>query len=132
MPGFARDSRTASLSSISCSVPPRAIIFQVNLFDIADSMAIDLRKLTEYALNPNSPYGKHKALVIERALGITLENYDILVAQIETQIAKAELSFHSADEFGKRCFADLEILGVNEKRATVRTGWFVATKTRIA
>lgn len=104
----------------------------MKLFDIADHIAIDPRKFTQYALDPNSPYGKHKAIVFERALGITLKNYDILVTQIETKIAKAELSFHSEDEFGKRYFADLEIVGVNEKRARVRTGWFVAAHTRIA
>jgi len=104
----------------------------VKLSAIADSIAIDPRKLTLYALDPDSPYGKHKALVFERALGITLKNYNILVTQIETKIAKAELSFHSADEFGKRYFADLEVAGAEGKRAMVRTGWFVASDTQVA
>lgn len=65
-------------------------------------------------------------------MGITLENYNILIAQIETHIAKAELSFHSEDEFGKRYFADLEVVGVEGKHATIRTGWFLASDSRIA
>ncbi len=116
----------------SISFQPHAIILFVKLTDIADSIAIDPRKLTQYALNPDSLYGKHKALVFERALGITLKNYNVLVAQIETQIENAELSFHSADEFGKRYFGDLEVTGIEGKRATVRTGWFIAGGTRVA
>jgi hypothetical protein len=33
----------------------------MRLADVADSIVIDPRKLTEYALDPESPWGRHKA-----------------------------------------------------------------------
>jgi len=38
-----------------------------------DAAVVDLRKLTEYCLNPDHPRGKHKARVFA-TLGFTLEN----------------------------------------------------------
>ncbi|RMG10844.1 MAG: hypothetical protein D6728_09890, partial [Cyanobacteria bacterium J055] len=35
-------------------------------------------KLERYSLNPDHPKGKHKALLFEKRLGITLKNKDIL------------------------------------------------------
>lgn len=104
----------------------------MKLADIADDVMIDARKLTHYALDPNSPYGKHKAILFERALGFTQDNYRLLVAQVESQIWQVELTFHSQDEFGARYTADLQIDGVQGKRALVRTGWLIAPDLHLA
>ena len=43
----------------------------MKLGDVVSRITIDPRKLTEYALNPDNPVGRHKAYVFERALGFT-------------------------------------------------------------
>ena len=47
----------------------------MKLADIVSRVGIDSRKLTEYALDPESPWGRHKAIVFEQVLGFTRENY---------------------------------------------------------
>lgn len=39
---------------------------------------IDLKKLSDYCLNPEHPDGQHKARVFKAALGISLENVEEL------------------------------------------------------
>ena len=51
----------------------------MKLSDVVSHMTIDPRKLTEYALNPDNPVGRHKARVFEQALGFTKDNYEILL-----------------------------------------------------
>lgn len=97
----------------------------VKLRELASRVVIDPRKLTEYALNPDAARGRHKALVFQRTLGYTPENYQHLLRQIETQAPDVEVHFHSQDEFGCRYTADLQIEGPASQRAIVRTGWFV-------
>jgi len=55
----------------------------VRLTDVVDSISIDPRKLTHYVLDPNSPHGKHKAVLFEKRLGFTKENYKDLLYQLE-------------------------------------------------
>ena len=94
----------------------------MKLADIADRIIIEPRKLTHYALNPNSPEGRHKALLFERVLGYTAENYTELVYQLEAKSPQAEIRFHSKDVFGKRYTADNLIEVLEDRQATVRTG----------
>jgi hypothetical protein len=97
----------------------------MKLADIVSRVLIDPRKLTEYALDPESPWGRHKAIVFEQTLGFTRENYADLLTQIERQALNAEATFHSQDEFGQRYTVDLLIRGTEGRQAVVRTGWFV-------
>jgi len=97
----------------------------MKLADIVSRLVIDPRKLTEYALDPESPWGRHKAIVFEQTLGFTRENYADLLIQLESQALNAEATFHSQDEFGRRYTVDLLIRGTEERQAVVRTGWFV-------
>lgn len=97
----------------------------MKLGDIASRVVVDSRKLTEYALNPESPWGRHKAIVFEQMLGFTRENYADLLTQIEGQAVDAEAAVRSQDEFGQRYTVDLLIRGTEGRQATVRTGWFV-------
>ncbi len=77
----------------------------MKLADIAESISIDPRKLTHYALDPDSPHGRHKAVLLERLLGFTKENHTVLLSQLESGAMQAEVTFHSEDRFGKRaCF----------------------------
>jgi predicted transcriptional regulator len=89
-------------------------------------VVVDLRKLIEYALDPNNPVGRHKARVFEQALGFTKDNYDLLLTQIECAALSAEAHLKRTDIHGRHYSVDLKITGPQGQQAVVRTGWLVA------
>jgi len=98
----------------------------VKLADIVNRVVIDPRKLiNNYALDPDAPWGRHKAAVFKGLLGFTRENYSDLLAQIEAKALGSKATFHSEDEFGRRYTVDLSIQGTEGRQAIVRTGWLV-------
>jgi len=97
----------------------------MKLRDIVSHVIIDHRKLTEYALSPESPWGHHKAIVFKQALGFTRDNYADLLEQIEEKALDAPATFHGEDRFGQRYTVDLTVRGMEGRQAVVRTGWFV-------
>lgn len=99
----------------------------MKLGDFVNCVVIDSRKFTHYALNPNSPRGRNKALHFENVLGFTKENYKELLLQIESKALQADATFHSEDKFGKRYTVDLLIEGTKGQKATVRTGWLISS-----
>jgi hypothetical protein len=104
----------------------------MKLSDIVKQLVIDHRKLTHYALDDDSPYGRHKAVLFKKVLGFTKENYGSLVRQVEMKAPDAEAVFHSKDRFGARYATDIEIEGNNGHRAIVRTGWLVSENNKKA
>ena len=104
----------------------------MKLDDIVDSLVIDPRKLTEYALNYNSKQGKDKALVFAQVLGFTLENYQELLRQLEANCLSANAKFYRAIEQGALYQVDIIIEGKANRQASVRTGWLVKPGTRVA
>ncbi|QTA85804.1 DUF6883 domain-containing protein [Desulfonema magnum] len=104
----------------------------MKLADIADSIRIDPRKLTHYVLDPDSPHGRHKAVLFEKLLGFTKENYRDLIRQLEGGAMKAEITFHSEDRFGKRYTADIPVKGTEGRHAVIRTGWITVPESREA
>lgn len=98
----------------------------MKLRDVVSQIEIDPRKMTNYALNPDSPKGADKAIVFRSALGFTVENYTLLMEQITTLALDAEASVRELDEYGQRYRVDLEIIGVEGQCEIVRTGWIVA------
>jgi hypothetical protein len=97
----------------------------MKLGDVVSRLAIDRRKLTDYALNPDNPVGADKALIFRLRLGYTRDNYELLLQQIETQALAAEALPTQADQHGQRYQLDLEIAGVEGQSDIVRTGWIV-------
>ena len=105
----------------------------MKLGDVVSRIVIDPRKLTEYALNPNNPRGANKAVMFERHLGFTKDNYQLLLQQIETKVLNSEAILQTTDVHGQRYQVDLEIEGVRSgQRETVRTGWIVEPKNDVA
>lgn len=88
-------------------------------------LVIEPRKLTEYALNPDNPIGADKAVMFQRHLGFTRDNYESLLEQISDQALEADAILGHADEHGQRYRVDLEIIGTQGQREIVRTGWIV-------
>lgn len=98
---------------------------QMKLGEIVSRIAINPRKLTEYALNLENPVGYDKAVMFERHLGFTKDNYNSLLEQILAQALDAEAILGRNDEHGKRYRVDLEIIGTEGQREVVCTGWIV-------
>lgn len=93
--------------------------------NIVERVSIDLCKLTHYALNPNSPHGRHKAILFEKLLGFTRQNYAELIRRLEQRCLCAEAALHSVDELGRRYTVNVLIEGAASQQAIVRTGWIV-------
>ncbi len=104
----------------------------MQLIDVAENIHIDPRKLTHYVLDSSSPHGKHKAVLFEKLLGFTKENYTVLLFQLEGIAMQAEITFHSEDKFGKRYTADILVEGTEGRNAVIRTGWIIAPGSREA
>jgi hypothetical protein len=101
--------------------------------ELVSEITIDPRKLTDYALDPESPRGKDKALMFQRHLGYTKENYQILLDQVKDLILDAEAIPQGEDQFGTRYQVDLEILGIEpQQREIVRTGWIIIPNSQQA
>jgi len=98
----------------------------MKLREITTKIVIDHRKITEYALNIESPRGKDKALMFKLHLGYTKHNYKKLKQQIEDKILDADVTKTIFDSYGQRYQIDLEIEGINEQqKEIVRTGWII-------
>ena len=97
----------------------------MKLGEIVSRLAIDPRKLTNYALNLDNPAGRDKALMFQEHLGFTPENSEFLLQQIATQALEAEAVLGQSDEHGQRYRVDLEIIGVEGQQEMVRTAWIV-------
>ena len=57
-------------------------------------------KLERYSLNPEHPRGKHKALLFEKRLGITLANKVELKQALKQAAIEAEAELYKHDQFG--------------------------------
>ena len=92
-----------------------------------EDAVIPIEKFTKYALHPQNSKGKHVAF--ERALGYTLDNVDLLIANIKSNLKK-----HPAERKGSNLFGDLyavlmPLTGANGKTANVLTAWLDDRRT---
>ncbi len=91
---------------------------------------IDIRKFTEYALNPNHAVGVHKAKVFEAALGYTRNNFEGLVAQVRTGILNNPATQGVVDKYGTHFTVDMLVRGP-AGQAVVRTGWIYPVGSQV-
>jgi len=105
----------------------------VKLGDIVSRLFIDPRKLTDYALDPENPKGADKALMFREYLGVTKENYQVLLNQIQAKALDAPATPGAQDQHGQRYQVDLPIIGIEPgQQETVRTGWIVRSGENMA
>ena len=98
----------------------------MKLRELVDEILIDPRKLTDYALDPDNPKGKDKAVMFQRHLGYTKDNYQLLLDQIYERVLDAEAIPQTEDRYGIRYRIDLEIQGIEATQIEiVRTGWLI-------
>jgi hypothetical protein len=98
----------------------------MKLGEVVNRVVINHRKLADYALDPDNPIGRHKALVFERRLGFTRDNYVSLIQQIEALALDGDALLQRTDQYGRHYRVDLEVMGMVGQQAIVRTGWIVA------
>lgn len=98
-----------------------------------DDVEIDQRKLTDYALSPTHPVGKHKARLFARKLGLTRDDAPALVEALR-RAASSELAvFIAADQWGSRYRLDF-LFRFAGRSAMITSGWIVpanGSRTRL-
>ncbi len=85
---------------------------------------VDIRKLRQYCLNPDSPRGRRKARVFAAALGMTAVDAGKLRAQLLHFARTGEARLGELDRYGQRYTIDFE-METDVGRASVRSGWIV-------
>ncbi|MBK6999414.1 MAG: hypothetical protein IPH35_05420 [Rhodoferax sp.] len=90
----------------------------------AENATIRDDKFAKYVLNFGSERGRHKALVFQSALGYNLTNYETLVEQLKTGVAKYPCVLGPLDAHGQRYTVDMPVKGPDGE-AVVTTGWIV-------
>jgi hypothetical protein len=88
----------------------------------ADKAIINPSKLTEYALNPVHPVGKHKARVFESALGFNKNNAGDLMKQIQQGFKNNTPIAGKIDQYGERFTVDIPVTGPKGS-GVVTSGW---------
>jgi hypothetical protein len=99
----------------------------MTLRDIVRQVVVDARNLIDYALDPENPIGRHKAMVFERCLGFTRDNYALLQQQVGFRALDADASLQRTDQNGRHLRVDLEVTGTEGQQEIVRTGWLVTS-----
>lgn len=92
---------------------------------------VDIRKPSEYCLNPEHPVGKHKARVFTASLGIGRNQAAWLKQEILKQIENATLQKEFEDEYGVRNSAVIP-LEIDGKQASLKTIWIIRSDKNIA
>jgi hypothetical protein len=85
---------------------------------------VDLRKLRDYCLNPDSPRGRHKARVFAAALGLSAEDAPKLRAKLRDIARTGDAMPGEADLYGQRYMIDFEMV-TDAGKAMVRSSWIV-------
>ena len=88
---------------------------------------VDVRKLTEYALNDEHPGGKHKARLFRDLLGITKDDWQFLAEQLVAGLQEAMVERPRKSEHGVQYHVDVPVLGRNGTKKMVRAAWIIRT-----
>ena len=89
---------------------------------VKDDVVIPIRKLTEYALNPEKE--PNKARVFKSVLGFDINSADILIERIREGFDAKLLKEKPNNGYGKRYEALITVKGINGNTAKVTTAWF--------
>jgi hypothetical protein len=83
---------------------------------------VDIRKLRDYCLNPDSPRGSGKARVFLSALGLTVSDAPKLRERLLEAAHTEEAQLGELDMYGQRYMIDFE-MKTEVGEAVVRSGW---------
>ncbi len=85
---------------------------------------VDIRKLRDYCLNPDNPRGCAKAKVFLSALGITVNDSEMLRTRLLEVAAAEDAAIGELDLYGQRYTIDFE-METETGRAGLRSGWII-------
>src|ERR1041385_6600793 len=85
---------------------------------------VDIRKLRDYCLNPDSARGKGKARVFASALGLTAADAPRLRVKLLEVARAGEAQLGELDMYGQRYTIDFEV-ETEVGKAVVRSGWII-------
>jgi hypothetical protein len=91
---------------------------------------VDIRKLSEYCLNPDSPRGRHKARVFASVLGMTIADARTLRAKLLEAARTGEATAAEVDAYGRRYTIDFRMETLAGS-ATIRSGWIVLRGNKV-
>lgn len=89
-----------------------------------DRAIVDLRKLRDYCLNPDSPRGRHKARVFAAALGLTTRDAPRMQMKLREIARTGNATLGEVDVYGQRYTIDFEMVTLVGK-AMIRSCWIV-------
>ena len=89
-----------------------------------DKAIIDERKLVGYCLNPNHPDGQHKARVFQSALGLGLEDVEVLKAALLAAVKNNDAMPDKRNVYGQKYVIDFP-MAYQGKTATIHSVWIV-------
>jgi hypothetical protein len=90
----------------------------------AKNAFVDIRKITEYLLDPLHHRGRHKARVFRAALGIGREDAEWLREWLPSAAHNEEARYKYRDEFGERYELEFVLVGL-DREVTIRSSWIV-------
>jgi hypothetical protein len=96
----------------------------MNLLPNHENAVVDIEKFVAYSLNSEHPEGKHKALIFEKVLGITVQDAGWLQSAILENLAFYEATEQEETKFGKKYVVEMKIQN-DERTANVRTAWII-------
>lgn len=95
-----------------------------------DKAIVDIRKLRDYCLNPDSPRGCNKARVFAKALGIISVDASQLRDELLQAAQTGEAVLGREDQYGQRYTIDFE-METNAGRAIIRSGWIIRQEENV-
>jgi hypothetical protein len=84
-------------------------------------------KLEDYALNPASNDGRHKARLFKSILGFERADWQKLEKAILDELPYYEAILTREDKWGKYYSISIPIVGLTGKKAIVQTIWIIET-----
>ena len=96
---------------------------RINSLPNSENAIIEDSKLKEYALNPESDAGRHKARVFQSALGFNLTNWQLLKQSILENLPHQAAQVKGETAFGKKYTVELHLTGPNRNTVPVLTVW---------
>lgn len=90
----------------------------------AHKAVVDMRKLRDYCLNPQSPKGRDKARVFASVLGLTQNDADTLKEALLRAAAKEDCTPSEQDEYGSRFTIRFE-MRTPRGIGWIQSGWII-------
>ena len=85
---------------------------------------VELRKLRDYCLNPDSPRGRHKARVFAAALGLSAKDAPRMQKKLREIARTGTAKRGEADLYGRRYTIEFE-METEIGKATIGSGWII-------